>query len=517
MVVTPFEKTLSYLEQAIAELKREDILVLPGTRAIAEHVGVSRHTVVKAIHHLCDRGVLHWEPKKRAVIRREEPLGTTPPPPFPESWNLVAKQLAADLLTVWEGVPHLPSLHRLRKYYHVSSKTMRRALEYLAGHNIIERQGRHFRSSVSALARTNGEIVLIGRSGFGDVLLPVGPHQNEILRVLDELCAKAGISLAPSTATWHGERFGLSEDWYTPETIKMRKRTVLGFVVMAVGLEMDLAPLIRALRVHDVPVSVIDENPITVPAILPRQRGAPLLWVRALDDRRAGFEMGRYLLSRGHRNVAFAADVEDAYAQLRLAGLRDAYADASGEVASFTGNPPLDRRASWKTVVPVSVGEISRRYVSLMNEQLKVPNRSGTTSRYSIADLQFFNGRLYGSWESTLIPIHLRQAPLFLEMLNDSSATAWVCKTHRLACAAVDFLTMLGIKIPRDKSILCFEDTPETIARRITAYSYHPGDTARNALSPVLGLTRPWLRKGSCVERVTRGSVIERSTAAQIT
>ena len=51
-----------------------------------------------------------WRPRREIVTRKPSPLGSKPPPPFPEAALPSHLLLPPPRLPRWDGNPHLPSL-----------------------------------------------------------------------------------------------------------------------------------------------------------------------------------------------------------------------------------------------------------------------------------------------------------------------------------------------------------------------------------------------------------------------
>jgi DNA-binding LacI/PurR family transcriptional regulator len=100
----------------------------------------------------------------------------------------------------------------------------------------------------------------------------------------------------------------------------------------------------------------------------------------------------------------------------------------------------------------------------------------------------------------------------FERILHTHPATAWVAFNDDLALIALDYLREAGVRLPRDLSLVGFDDTLEGFGEGLTSYSFNVAAIVNEMLEHVLapGRTRP--RDGS-VEMA--GMVVERQTSGE--
>lgn len=515
----PADRATQYLRRAVNTARVEGLRALPGSRTLSLAAGVSRETMLKAMRRLCEQGLLDMTVRGKTLICQAEDSQPHVPTGKEPSWASLAQQLSEDIQRRrWVEDPELPSVNRLREHYRVSRPTMVRALERLCQRSVVKRSGRHYRIALPRTSRGGGEVVLVARGRHDGSVAPIGPHQREIVSTLDIQCSKAGVSLVPSACRFVERDLLPTEDWSNPATVASRRKAVLGFVVLTMAPGVDHGRFVRGVQSPGVPVAMIDELPEGGSAFKPAPRSAPVLWIRALSDQLAGYEVASYLLSHGHRQVAYAFFSDDYHTAARLAGMRNAYAEAGmpDGVAVVSCDQPARVVDTWHEFRTRTAARMVDTMQSLLMEQLpeapfeQLPAVAGRTGLGSLRE------RFSEVFNSGGFPHLTLGAPLFSELARNSSATAWVLQGPELATAAVDVLQATGRRVPEDVSVMCFDDSPEAVSRRIAVYSFNPADAARAALAAILGPSYSPLRRGRVKQMAIRGTVIERESVARV-
>jgi DNA-binding LacI/PurR family transcriptional regulator len=102
------------------------------------------------------------------------------------------------------------------------------------------------------------------------------------------------------------------------------------------------------------------------------------------------------------------------------------------------------------------------------------------------------------------------------QVLADRERTAWVCVNDDLAIYCLDCLQAAGVAVPREISVVGFDDTLDATRRRLTTYNFNNYGVVRACLEHILrprtGLPRPRRRgameiDGYVVLRQTTGPV----------
>jgi LacI family transcriptional regulator len=82
--------------------------------------------------------------------------------------------------------------------------------------------------------------------------------------------------------------------------------------------------------------------------------------------------------------------------------------------------------------------------------------------------------------------------PLFEQALALRDATAWICVNDRLALIALSFLREHGIAVPKEISIVGFDNLPvETFDRRLTSYDFNASGFVHRMLNFIARPPRP--------------------------
>jgi DNA-binding LacI/PurR family transcriptional regulator len=99
--------------------------------------------------------------------------------------------------------------------------------------------------------------------------------------------------------------------------------------------------------------------------------------------------------------------------------------------------------------------------------------------------------------------------PLFEKALSDRSITAWVCSSDPQALMALEFVRARGKTVPKDISVMGFDDTTDAYNNGLTSYNFDIGQAAYRMLNFILD-PRTESRGPTVVE--IPGMVVERET-----
>jgi len=452
-------RAFEYLKGLAADPAWQTRGVLPGVRTLARLSGFSHFTLWKALRRAAGTGLLIVEPGRRPRLRDASP----PPSPLPEGtglrkWERLGLEIERDLLHgVYMHGEASPSLKELQGKYHVCYSTLRKALRDL------ELAGRWPPATETGQPRRAGQYVVYlawgdesGNQHFDE------PFDHEFLKALRSACERLNLEPAVAVYAYHGRDLRLVMPAGASLSFPELCERAAGFVVRTACPRDVCADLLPQLKRYRKPIAVLDE--IESPS-LPEwtRRNRLIKTFRPTITEASGEIMARHLLALGHRHVAVISPFRDAvWSRNRLAGLAATLkrADPEAIVEEYTlAIPYLQRHAVRENR---AFGLLKRSLLRTPGWKSPLPSLPGLVAQLKRElHLAVRRERIL----EALTP-HLEKA------LNRKELTAWVAIDDDTALLVLDFLRRRGLRVPRDLSLVGFDDTAEGARRDLTSYNF---------------------------------------------
>jgi DNA-binding FadR family transcriptional regulator len=466
----------NFLENAIADGTFCPGKYLPPLGQLARSAGVGSVTMWKALQHLRANGVVAGVKGHPFIVL---PASGTPAPrftardgPAPHACvsrsksQRVADRIEKDILgAIFPPGAMLPSIKELKSRYGCSYPTIRRTLDSLHDRSIIASVLRGYKVAKVRPPAAHTRIVFIGYSWeHGDIIL--SPIEEDFLHMLELACVNGNIRLDVVYFSFEndvcvfrdaatGRRYELSDT-----------EDVLGYAYILTGEGSFREEVLSILYGGTKPLAIIDE--IGVSAIAPLSRHSrPIKLLRIGTTNRAPLLVGRFLRIMGHSKIAYISPFHRTWwSKLRLETLARMLAGegADGDVVSFT----LDEFAA-----PIDFLPFARRRCDT------TPLTSYCESLRARLPAPFLQPIDWVKFEDTLehilanCEVSLRCEKLFTRALSTPGITAWVCANDSIAVLAQKFLKRKNIEIPRDVSLIGFDDTYEAMKLGLTSYNFN--------------------------------------------
>lgn len=432
---------------------------LPGVRTLAQMSGFSHFTLWKALRRAAEAKLLLVEPGRRPRLRG------APRPSAPASrdaglrkWERLRLEIERDLLrgTYRQGEA-VPSLKEMQGKYRVCYSTLRKALRDL------ERAERWPPRSAPGLAsRTRHHVVYLnwgdegGNQHFGE------PFDHEYLKALRSACERLNLDLVVVVYVYQGKGLKLVVPPGASATFPKLCERAVGFLLRTACPRDVCADLLPLLGRHGKPIAVLDE--IDSPSLAGWARRNRLIKsFRPTISEGSGEIMARYLLAMGHRHVAMISPFRDAiWSRNRLAGLAGALkrADPDAAAVEYAVAMPYEQRNSVREAR--AFGILRRSLLRTPEWKAPLPSLKGVLAQLETEiHLAARRERLLEALEP-----HLEAA------LKRKDLTAWVAVDDDTALLVLDFLGRRGLEVPRDISLVGFDDTPEGARRDLTSYNF---------------------------------------------
>ncbi|MBD3319980.1 MAG: GntR family transcriptional regulator [Chitinivibrionales bacterium] len=506
----------NYLITSIQESRYRNGDTLPRLKDLALEIGVSVPTLCKATGQLKEQGVLEGRTGRRYRISRnalqlcgdllrEMECGNDQKSTGPlKGWERIREDLRRRIVSghYLRNNP-FPSLMELSHEYGSSFRTIRRALDFLCSENVLVPFNRSYtvRSlSVGAGRNRIGFIVMTDRT----MKMQLAGLAEDFYRNLESSCTQSNISLSRYSYLVREEEDLLFHDYHGRPCDFDGSDRMLGYLYVVVAPEYKRDRILGRLSHLNKPAAVLDLiGGWEFPRVINRRNFR--IFSSAVSPQ-CGKEIARFLLSLGHRRIAYISPFHQAlWSANRLEGLSCTYRDAGlpDSVREFTYNRPPKINIYYRdqALQRCTIAPLHKAY-----QQWKE-----SVPEYFIPPLDFlFNFHI----PERLIPwaeMHHDLDLLFEQALEDNSISAWVAANDEVACRALDFLGRRRIDVPGKISVVGFDDTQPALQQALTTYNFNMQAMAHAMLDHVLHRQSPLLNQSRKTIEL-EGLIIERKT-----
>jgi len=455
------QKALGFLTKLVVEHAEGNGVRLPSVRALSREAGVSVFTMAKAVTTVRRHGVISIVPNKGIFTGKSAPVPAKRLPLRPKrqvpAAQRIAERIGRDILTGRFSHPEvLPGYKELRLRYGASNPTLQDAIAVLKQHGLIEPVlGRH-RVRTFSPARNRAAIVLLPAGSADGVPVFLNDRSYEMMRVIEKECITSAVTLQTVPYIRSGPQ--TSVPGYLQEVgARTRNRTVLGYIVIG-SMVPSPHEVVRYCLRTGLPVSTLVEREseeLPDSLLTCGNLSAVTLAYGTVPGRIAG----RYLVESGHRSVAFFDPyAHERWAMERFTGMREIFGDAGCEdvPVRYTMTP-----SGWENAARITgrfdalISDLENEHGAAVLSPLK--RRFETFRRWVLNDEQF-RFSLDSAMETALRSQH---------------ATAWVGANDQTALILLDYLREKKVAVPKDVSVLGFDNLAESQVHDLTSIDFN--------------------------------------------
>ncbi len=507
-----FSEVYEHLRQLVCRELDQNRSRLPPERTLARLLGCSLVTAHKAVTRLAAEGIVEPVPRRGTrILQRPEPAL-----PEPQSRVLLPtsalerlkRRLAHDVLHGRHPFERLPSIKEMAVDYGCGRDLLRAALASLVDQGYLERNGRGYAIPATRQAPSlTLHLVAIG-DNMG-LLGQQAPHQLPLLEQLEETCRRRSLGFRAHILPRGFGHPSLSRAVERELRRAAADSATAGFVVCHLFISPRLREHILQSIAGPHPTALLDDSgqiSIDTRNSLPHNWHLFTVTQSALCGRIAA----RYLVERGHRRLAFVGAYPKASWQAqRFEGARQACLATAGlaQVRLFTASAPP--REQWGDA---SRSALSRAIVA------HLPDTLLPTPGHEAATAELLRDEMLNAVER-----HRQYAALYHALepaMAEASAwrdiTAWIACNDGVAQVCLQYLNANGIDVPRDLSLVSFDDSQIAARTHISSYNFNPYDLSAAMIGYVLD---PFRFRRAHPEPVTEipGFVRERRSVASVT
>lgn len=462
---------------------------LPSTQSLADEAGVGLVTMCRAVKRLQREDVLQARPGRGihiAASNMDQTVHSESDHPLPLPPRPTRDSVAAGIQTrISQGVwtDRLPSQKELANLYDTTAATVRHALAILCQRGLLSAH----RRSYFLRRRPHGvPPAILSLVVNAAVRSDIPGRRRAVVEIIERLCRDHAYKVhrASFRDISTDAMRGLIRD-HAAEFSRSQ-----GIIYISAGFKVPPSIyLAKALAEFGAPFflySDTDPSPGAMRFVHSNMR--TILCTQPYSTQLPGKDMGRYLATLGHRTVAYLCDHHgNPWSRNRHAGL----------VAA------LSRATPGSCIVPVVFDAPANA----------IPNEPIPPYANPAAPFTARQQRLHAISALTWKHREAQLRPLFEQAIALNGPTAWVCGNDQIAVLAVDFLRQRGVHVPRDISVVGFDDMSEAHTEGITTYRFREQELAQALFAHVINSTlfHTTKRKGSVIS--IGGFVVERGTS----
>jgi DNA-binding LacI/PurR family transcriptional regulator/DNA-binding transcriptional regulator YhcF (GntR family) len=517
------QKAFDFVKDNLAEGTWQMGERLPATRNLSAQAGVSNFTMIKAVSLLKSQGLVSGF--ERGNLRAGDGKGTHQQQNVEnELWEIKRTALEQDILTgKYAKQGKMPSFKELQIRYGACYRTMRKILRAMLADGVLRLRGKTLELQRSLGQHYSPRVVFITYHHIR--LLPrsaLNQGQYRVLDLLEQECNQREIAMEIVEIASYS-----SQEIRRAASDASKAEPVLGFILDLWWYpneefqrsHIDLLTRLAALKK---PIAILDE---VGTFSLPMQfTSNPLIQVFRIEGKKAGSRVARLLLGLGHRSVAYISlnhgglwskqrhdGIVEQYQKAGLSqGVRTvmkktngisresalALSDLSEKVIRrilAAGQQTDDTNELYRAYLQYkksfSPDQFTRDEIRVINDELIIlndlVNRNAGKELFDRICFEVFN-------DIAKQFIAKPRFELFEQALTFPDITAWICESDGLALMALSFLRDRNIPVPRELSVVGFDNQPvDALESRLTTVDFNASGFINRMLNFILRPPRP--------------------------
>lgn len=477
---------------------------LPSVRNLARRCSVSPVTILGAVDVLKNEGVLEsrWG---RGIYVAEEKKPYADSATDLEIYSIVEKTVITIKKDIIEGkyqthLP-LPSIKQLTADYNVSYPTIKKALALLSEESVIKRSGsKYYFFTDHTKSKSRIAIIAFG-SAKNSVKIETERERN-FYRLLSTAAMQQNVIFETICCNDYLEEIQFFTPDDTPLAYYLKSKNIIGIILSSYHMK-DSAECLRKLLKFNIPISAwVEDHRILKMVDYHGSAKKELCFFDSSYSTLPGYEVGRYLIGKGHKNIAYISPFHKSpWSQNRLTGLKKAAAMSDSEIWIF----------------PYVSTDYLNDYFFLVKVIGKHSIEKGVVSDVAGILHPFLRNRI-ASIQYDLDTL-LRDNMIFTvceefikEVSKDSSITAWVCANDHIAVLITDYWNYCSVPLSKRPALIGFDNSFKSFERNISSYEFNTSGEVQNMLNHLIYPNTTSLLNGSSEVRLS-GKIVERNSS----
>ena len=478
---------------------------MPPIRTLARQADVSFVTMWKAVRTVRESGTM--KALLPAQTQNSAPETASPTQPANLLWRKVQVRLKKDILSGrFVHSDFLPAYKELQYQYSVSFRTLKKVINELSNEGIIKPGRKGYVVPALTTSDSNAKIVALG-CGWEDGKIWADYQDRNYFRILESECMLNRISLDIVVYFRQSDRLRFIHS-AARQPYSLTNDNILGVIYIIANLEVDPGDVLKELAVLKKPLAVLDVVGYFNHHVFPAGNRFIRLFTTTASLYPARLA-AQYLLRLGHKHIAFISPFHKAqWSKIRHTACAALYNDAGYPV----GVTPfvLDRFAyQWDYIKKPG----SREDLQTLISQYKQWKKHAHAEFFKkFGNISYSISKYLTEWNCASGEIYQKSVPLFQKALRDTSITAWIMANDFAATLALDFLKEHGIRIPRDLSILSFDNTLDAMEYQLSTYDFNNNGIVNMMLRYILSPSTIPAQDREKIIEVAGTIVVRRST-----
>jgi DNA-binding transcriptional regulator YhcF (GntR family) len=475
---------------------------LPPVRSMARLFGVSPVTVMRAVRVLENEGLLASRWGMGIVKNTAGPPRSATDGPGGNKFERTLERFRNDILGGhYRTHLPLPPVNQLTTRYDASYPTIRKVLSALHSENILKRNGARYYFFTNRPAHHPRIAIIAFGQDRGAIKIET-ERERSFYRHLSSIAADNNVAMEILCYNDYPD----TPCFYTPhdEPLEQYLETagIRGIILSSYHMN-NSSECLATLLTRNIPVSAwVEDSSILSTVDRFGSYYRKLTYFDSSYSTIPGSDVGRYLLEKGHRTIAFISPFHGSpWSRNRLNGLKKAVALQPGaKLHQFTVTEYIN---DYYFMQPF-LEKTGVQYQSLADSLRKQVN-------------EFFLPHL-----SALKNEHdrlLRDNAIFTsvqravdQVTADQSITALVCVNDLVAGLIADYWDYLGIPQDMRPALIGFDNSFESLQKQFSSYEFNTRGEIQNMINRILYPENPMFTRHKPVIRL-KGKVIERASS----
>jgi DNA-binding LacI/PurR family transcriptional regulator len=400
-----------------------------------------------------------------------------------EKWRRLLARLKVDVVQgVYPAGTTLPSLKEMSGRYGVCYRTLRKALDELLREQVLSGFGKTCRVPGKPHVLHGATILLIvkGARRRQDALF-LTPRSQDLFRALESECGRQQVRVRVVPYGDILSSLHRRQDIRKALGARAGLEGVLGLMLWPRGTRgREPWNLLQYLLPLQKRIAVLCETG-ELAGRSREVRGPHVRFFAMGYSRQAGQHVGNFLLSQGHRRIAyFSATIRQPYSRNRLVGLTQAFRSVGlgHAVNAFTCEAARPAGHSAQTQVAAAMRDVT---AFLRSPQSRAAPEARRALARGIESSDLLMGMVSaGEWARHAL------TPMLSEAVATEGITAWVGDTDPIALTCLDYLRSRRRRVPQDTSVVGFDDTLAASFSGLTSYSFNASGVVQAMLTHIL-------------------------------
>jgi DNA-binding transcriptional regulator YhcF (GntR family) len=475
---------------------------IPSIRSLAQYFKVSPVTVIRAIDVLKAEGLLssRWGKGHFLTGEKETPQNDTDIPKL-GIYQKTLQRFKEDILNgMYKTYLPLPTIMQLISFYNVSYPTIKKVLSTLLDDNILRLNGARYYFFTNR-PKINQKIAIITFGLNRDMIKIETERERTFYRMLTSSAAQFNVDIEIICYNDYLE----NPHFFTPGDISLdsyfNTSGICGIILSSYHMN-NSAECLSKLLTYNVPISAwIEDSKIFGTVDKFGNHHKKLTFFDSSYSTKPGNDVGRYLLEKGHRHIAFISPFHGSpWSINRLKGLKKAmllYPDAS--IYPFTDSEYINDYFYLEPILEKN--DFDHAFIS---SNIKMQLHDFLVPR--ISEIKYEHDTL------------LRDNAIFTNTKNaidqidsDQSITAIVCVNDLVAGLITDYWNYNEVPLKKRPAIIGFDNSFGCLQRQISSYEFNTQGEIQNMISHLLHPDNSLFTRNKPVIRLS-GRVIERAS-----